>query len=84
MLGRVRISVGCLALGALLGTSGVGYAQSSCSGFIEPCVAKAVSLGGKAESYRPKCVREANACKKTGCFVGPTSRVTFACNLQKS
>ena len=58
-------------------------AQTSCSGFIESCVAKAVALGTPDKEYRPKCIREANNCKKTGCFVGPTSRATFACNLEK-
>ena len=56
---------------------------ASCSDAIRPCVDKAISGGADAKAYRPKCVAAANRCKKTGCFVGPTSGITFACGLEK-
>ena len=75
---------GAIIVFALFCCSTAASAQSTCSGFIEPCVAKAVAAGTDAKSYRPKCVASAASCKKTGCFVGPTSGITFACNLGKS
>ena len=75
---------GAIIVIALLCLPTHASAQSTCTGYIEPCVAKAVTAGTDAKSYRPKCVAAASACKKTGCFIGPTSGVTFACNLGKS
>ena len=69
---------------ALFCFSTSALAQSTCSGFIDSCVAKAVAGGTEAKSYRPKCLAAAASCKKTGCFVGPTSGISFACNLGKS
>ncbi len=78
-----RCLVACAILGTAFTIRTAAHAQTTCSGFVSPCVAKAVSMGAEAKSYRPKCVAAANDCKRTGCFVGPTSGITFACNLGK-
>lgn len=72
-----------LAVAALSFLHSMPASAASCSDGIRPCVDKAVSLGADAKAYRPKCVSAANRCKKTGCFVGPTSGITFACGLEK-
>lgn len=81
---RPSTAAGVLAIAAtLLGASGKAFAQgSTCSSWYDACYQK--SVGGMAPAKaKSDCNLAIRRCKQTGCFVGPHSGTTFACNLAK-
>lgn len=56
---------------------------TTCSSFYSACYDKSVQ-GMSPAKAKADCNEAIGQCKWTGCFVGPHSGVTFACNLVKS
>jgi hypothetical protein len=83
-LSTVAVVLATLAItAAVLGVSVKTFAHgSSCSSWYDACYQKSVQgmAPGKAKSDCNSAIRK---CKQTGCFVGPHSGSTFACNLTK-
>jgi hypothetical protein len=60
------------------------FAQgATCSSYYSSCYDKSVQ-GMPPAKAKTDCQRAIGQCKRTGCFVGPHSGTTFACNLSKS
>lgn len=83
------MQIAASALGALaavsitLGVSGKTLAQgATCSSMYDACYQKSVAGMAPAKA-KSDCNGAIRKCKQTGCFVGPHSGTTFACNLTK-
>lgn len=81
---RLSIAAGALTIvTTLLGVSGEAFAQgSTCSSWYDACYQKSVSGMAPAKA-KADCNSAIRRCKQSGCFVGPHSGTTFACNLTK-
>lgn len=76
------ISMAAIAA-AFSGSVGTAVAQgSTCSSFYDACYQKSVQ-GMAPVKAKSDCNGAIRKCKQTGCFVGPHSGTTFACNLAK-
>jgi len=77
------IAVALFATALFFGMPGKARSQgATCSGWYDGCYQK--SIGGMSPAKaKADCNAAVRNCKKTGCFVGPHSGSTFACNLTK-
>jgi len=68
---------------AMLGLPGRMFAQgATCSSWYDACYQKSVQGMAPAKA-KSDCNSAIRKCKQSGCFVGPHSGSTFACNLAK-
>jgi len=75
----------CLIVAAALALPGsaVVFGQgATCSSIYQACYEKSVQ-GMPPAKAKADCNQAISQCKRTGCFVGPHSGTTFACNLVK-
>jgi hypothetical protein len=80
---RPSISFGILTLASLLGAQSCALAQgATCTSWYDACYQKSVAGMSPAQAKKD-CSSAISRCKQTGCFVGPHSGTTFACNLTK-
>ena len=84
-----KLPIAAITLSALatvsivLGMSGKTLAQSTtCSSMYDSCYQKSVA-GMTPAKAKADCNGAIRKCKQTGCFVGPHSGITLACNLAK-
>lgn len=85
----VKLPTTAIALAALvtvsmgIALSGKTLAQgATCSSLYNSCYQKSVA-GMTPAKAKADCNAAIRKCKQTGCFVGPHSGITFACNLAK-
>jgi hypothetical protein len=80
---KLTTTVIVMTAAVVFGLSAKAFAQgATCSSWYDACYQKSVS-GMAPDKAKSDCNIAIRKCKQTGCFVGPHSGTTFACNLVK-